>query len=100
MMQKPHPLRSPLIWFLASLAGIVIAASCNLDGPDDIAFAADQSAQLTTLQTAAPGSAAQHAAAQALCRQERGPGAKALWLDDGALVCRAAPVAVAQRGAL
>ena len=31
-------------------------------------------------------------AAEALCKQERGPHALALWAPDGSLICRAPPV--------
>lgn len=100
MIKKPHPAFDPWMWLTAGVAAVAIAASVNLDGPDDIAAAADQTAELTALQAAEPGSQAQLAAARVLCQQECGPGAKALWLPDGSLVCRAAPLAVAQEGSL
>ena len=84
---KKHPLFSVLLWLGAGIAGVAMASAIHL-GPDDIEFEADQTAELAALQTAAPGSPAQLKAARALCRQERGPMAQALWLPDGSLVCR------------
>ena len=92
-------MNTPFAYLLAFVAAIAIAAACNLDGPDDIAAAADQTDALTELQAAESGSERKRIAALALCTDYK-PGSVALWLQDGSLVCRAAPVAVAQGGAL
>ncbi|MFC5524042.1 hypothetical protein [Polaromonas jejuensis] len=74
-------------WALALIIALALGLSWQLDGPNDIEAAQDQSDALTELQAAAPGSARQQAAAQRLCREERGPNSEARFLPEGHLVC-------------
>ena len=92
-------MNTPFTYLLAFVAALAIGAGCNLDGPDDIAAEADQTNALTELQAAESGGERQRIAGLALCNEYK-PGSVALWLQDGSLVCRAAPVAVAQGGVL
>ena len=89
-------------WLAATALALALAASIHLDGPDDTEAAQDQSEALTELQAAAPGSARRQAAAQRLCREERGPNSEARFLPEGHLVCTTRrgvqPLAVAQGG--
>jgi hypothetical protein len=66
---------------------IAIAASYNLDGPDDHQAEWDQSEALKDLQASQAGTARRDAAAQALCSQARGPNSEARWTPEGHLVC-------------
>ena len=76
------------IWFSAAVIALAIAAAPTLmDGPDDMSAESDQSQALTELQASEAGSARRQTAAQALCKQERGPNSEARWLEDGSLVC-------------
>lgn len=77
-------------WFAAAVIAIAIAASSQLDGPDDNQAEWDQSAALKELQASEAGTARREAAAQALCNQERGPHSEARWLSDGSLACTTA----------
>lgn len=79
-------------WLLAFAAAIAIAASCNLDGPEDfISHQTDwgQSEELKALQASEARTTRRNTAAQALCAKERGPNSAARWLDDGSLACTA-----------
>ena len=74
-------------WACAAALAFVMAASINLDGPEDLHAEWDKSEALKDLQASEAGSARRQAAAQKLCNQERGPNSEARWLEDGSLVC-------------
>lgn len=58
-----------------------------LDGVPDYQHEAAEYENLKALQDSEAGTARRQAAAQALCREERGPQSEARWLPDGSLVC-------------
>lgn len=92
-------MKSALITAAGVIAIALAMSGSHLLGPDDIAAEADQTDTLTELQAANSGSERQRLAALALCTEYK-PGSVALWLQDGSLVCRTEPLAVAQGGAL
>lgn len=83
MMHKRH-----ITLYAATLAvAIAIGASCNLDGPDDHQADWSNSQALQALQVSQAGTQQRQAAAQALCKQARGPNSEARFTPDGHLVC-------------
>lgn len=82
---------NPVTRFSAVTVGAIVwLVTCALlDGPQDYSEDWSQSAELQALQAAEAGTARQHAAAQALCTQERGPNSEARWTVLGDLVCTA-----------
>jgi hypothetical protein len=71
---------------IAFLLAMTVLPAC-MDGPEDYQGDWSQSDHLKALQESEVGSARRQAAAQALCREERGPQSEARWLPDGSLVC-------------
>jgi hypothetical protein len=84
-------------WLMAAAIATVLAASMNLDTYNH-ETEWDRSNELKELQASQAQTDRREAAAQALCLQERGPGAVVLWTADGDLVCRARRVRIAGAG--
>ena len=74
-------------WLIAALMAIALAASLNLDGPEDHAADWADSAAIQALQATEAGTARRNAAAQRVCLEARGPQSEARWTPDGDLVC-------------
>lgn len=84
------------IWLIATGLAFAIAASCNLDGPEDHAGDWADSQALKALQATQAHSASRQRAAQALCTHARGPNSEARWTPEGDLVCTTRRGLVAQ----
>lgn len=73
-------------YILASLVAFILAASCNLDGPNDIQAAQDVADEAGYAAALADGGVAQCAAL----------GRVPLWSADGDLICRLPRSVIAQ----
>lgn len=109
-MSAPQPNRLVVAnWCLVGAIAIILSSGYLLDGPDDIAAAADQTEALQELESAMdsrpdllealkdaiPGTAQHLSAATAFCKHTKGPTALLIQLADGALACRAKPSVLA-----
>lgn len=74
---------TPTNWLLATAIALLIAATCNLDGPSDGQALMDQAAELEAAQQDEAAQASRDFAARQVCGN-----AAYTWADDKTLVCQ------------